>query len=193
MRKQFQKLSIRILIWMQRTSEVARFEGIVIADFRNKSSHFRDTVLAALKLIKVSDARRFARVKRHLKWIVNSTLRVPGMAEYYHPTQTCRMDFVEPTPGSDAGYPIGSCASTLVHEATHGVVACRGIAYSKKLRSRIERLCVTEEQRFLIHLTITQPALASSLYFEYDPARWKESWAITRFQDLAAVLRRCFS
>jgi len=190
MRKQLQRLLNRGVLWIQRTSEVARFDGIAIADYRNRSSHFRDTVLSALDLIKRTDARRFARVKRQLKWIVNSTLRVPGMADYYHGTQTCRIDFVEPAPGSDAEYPIGSCASTIIHEATHGVVACRDIAYSKKLRSRIERLCVTEEQRFLIHLTITRPALATSLYHEYDPARWKDSWAITPFQNLTAILRR---
>jgi hypothetical protein len=191
-RNQIQKLSERGIRWLQRSGVVAHFEGIEIADLRNRSPHFRDTVLAALKLIKSTDPRRFARVQRHLKWIVNSTLRVPGLALYRHGTQTCMMDFVEPTPGSDAEYPIVSCASTLVHEATHGVVACRGIAYTKDLRSRIERLCVTEEQRFLIHLTITRPALASSLYHEYDPSRWKEAWAITPFQTFVAVMRRIF-
>jgi len=87
---------------------------------------------------------------------------------------------------------IGYYACVLVHEATHGVICSRGIPYSRELRSRIERLCVTEEQRFLIHLTITHPDLASGLYREFDASKWRASWNATRTERFLAVIKRAF-
>jgi hypothetical protein len=43
-------------------------------------------------------------------------------------------------------------ASTLVHEATHGAIYSGYVTYTKRNRLRIEKLCHTEERRFLQNL-----------------------------------------
>ena len=59
---------------LQRTSEIARHEGIIIADLRKRSSHFPNTILASLRLLQQSDPRRFRRVQRYIHYVVNLTL-----------------------------------------------------------------------------------------------------------------------
>lgn len=71
------------------------------------------------------------------------------------------------------------------------MIQSRGIDYTPKLRFRIERLCVREEQRFLIHLTITRPELAERLYSEFDGAKWTSSWKQTPSEHFRAQMRRC--
>jgi len=131
-------------------------------------------------------------VRKRLSWVVRATLSIPGLAEYQHRTRACVIDFISPSDEFDAEYLIGMYACTLVHEATHGVICSREIPYSSELRLRIERLCVTEEQRFLLHLTITRPELSERLYTEFDASRWRESWNKTEGQRVLARLRRSF-
>jgi hypothetical protein len=147
------------------------------------------TLLAALRLLRAIDSRRFARVQREIAWIVNCTLACPG-AEYLEDIKTCRVDFEEPALDSDPEFSIGWWARTMVHEATHGVVERRGIRYTPELRSRIERLCVTEEQRFLRRLSETRPALADQLYREYSEADWDFAWSATPLELTSSLLHR---
>jgi hypothetical protein len=102
------------------------------------------------------------------------------------------VDFIEPSAGYDREYLIGRYARRLVHEATHGELFARGIPYEGELRPRVERLCVREEQRFVLHLTFTHPDLAERLYREFDPSLWKWSWTATPFQRLVAQIKRIF-
>jgi hypothetical protein len=44
-------------------------------------------------------------------------------------------------------YFLTAYASTLVHEATHGVIDARGIPYNKRFRERIELVCIHEETK----------------------------------------------
>jgi hypothetical protein len=39
-------------------------------------------------------------------------------------------------------------ASIIVHESTHGHLFSRRIPYNVETRSRVERICVAEQQRF---------------------------------------------
>ncbi len=179
-------------LWLQRTSEVGRFEGIVLADLRNsgnQTEHFRDTFLASLRLLQRTDPRRFARVQRHIAWITNCTLSHGG-AEYYHSVRSCFIDFQEPAPPFDAEYLIGWYACTLVHEATHGVICSRGILYTPALRERIECLCVREEQRFLRRLATTEPELAARIDLEFVPSDWNWYWGSTPFERFTAQMTR---
>ena len=193
MRRLIQRLATRGQLWIYRTSEVARFDGIILADVGNRRAqtpHFLEILLAALRLLKDADSQRFARVRRRISWIVNCTLGVQGAAEYQHAARACAIDFQEPTPVFDPEFLVGWYACTLVHEATHGEIRSRGVLYTVKLRSRIERLCVEEEQRFILSLTITRPELASRLYREFDAAEWKQFWAATAGEKFRAQLRR---
>lgn len=195
MRKLIARLATGVVLWFQSRSEVARFDGIILADLRShrgQTQHFRNTLLAALRLLKETDPRRYARVSTRLSWVVSTTLSRHGTAEYRHATRTCAIDFLEPSPEYDSEFLIGWYACTLVHEATHGEIRHRGIPYTRELRSRIERLCVREEQRFVTRLTLTRPDLADRLYYEFDAANWKWSWSATRGERFRAELRRIF-
>ena len=179
-------------VWLQRTSEVGRFGGIVLADLRNSGSqteHFRETILASLRLLQRTDPRRFARVQRHIVWITNCTLSRGG-AEYHHAVRSCFIDFQEPAPPFEPDYLIGWYACTLVHEATHGVVRSRGILYTPEFRERIERLCVCEEQRFLRRLAAIEPELAARIDLEFDASDWNWYWGATPFERFTTQMTR---
>ena len=188
-RKHIHKLLQRAQSWLQTTSKIAEYEGIALADLRRRSEHFRTTLLSALQLLRSTDPARFARVQREIKWIVNCTLACPG-AEYHSGIRTCRVDFEEPTSDSDPTFSAGWWARTLVHEATHGVIEAWGIPYESSLRSRIERLCVAEEQRFLRRLAATQPELADRLYREFCEAEWDFAWTATPRELTTSVFHR---
>ena len=179
----------RALFRLQTSSNVGEYEGIALSDLRRRSEHFRTTLLAALRLLHTTDPRRFARVQREIGWIVNCTLACPG-AEYDGEFRVCRVEFEEPVAASDPKFSIGWWARTLVHEATHGAIARRGIVYSADLRSRIERLCVTEEHRFLDRLSDTHPELADDLYREYSAAQWEFAWHATPRQLVSSLFSR---
>jgi hypothetical protein len=189
MRKYIVSLLKRAQYRLQTSSEVARFEGIALADLREESPHFRETILAALCLLKEIDPLRFARVQREIAWIVNCTLAIDG-AEYHHETRTCKIDFEERAAGYE--FAIGFYAAVLVHEATHGVIHRHGISYQSERRSRIERLCVREENRFLTRLANTQPELAQDLKRDFDEAEWAFAWSATPRDLRWSLIRRFF-
>jgi hypothetical protein len=189
------QLATKAVLWLQSTSEVARFDGIIIADLRNRKNrtpHFRDTILGALRLLKSTDACRYERVRRRLTWIVHHTLAIRGSCEYRHDTRTCAIDFLEPSAMYDSEFLTGWYASTLVHEATHGAIRSRGVHYNKHLRLRIEQLCVKEQQNFVTRLTITNPNLAERIRYEFDALDWKWHWKATRRERFQTQMGRIF-
>jgi hypothetical protein len=179
----------RGFLWFQRRAEVARCEGIILADVRNTSSHFRNTYLAALQLIRDHDPRRFVRVQRHIHWIFNCHLPIV-MAEYDPGTRTCRVNFEEPLDDQDLPLWAGFGACTLIHETTHGIVHARGIHYVAEFRARIERLCVEEENRFVRRLEHSRPELAHKLYHEFKESEWQGAWTASRWQVFSSLLKQ---
>ena len=188
MREVIRKVAVRLLLALYRRNEVARFEGIILADL-GKSLHFQNTLLEALQLLKSSDSRRFRRVQRYLIRVVNWHLDRGG-ADYEHSTRSCRINFNDARALADRSYYVGWCACALIHEATHALLESRAIAYLPASRFRIERLCVTEEHRFLLKLTFSQPSLADRLYEEFDFARWEYGWSASQTEELRAVFKR---
>src|SRR3977135_1306426 len=89
--KPIEALLNRYLLRLQGSSEVARFDGIILADTLD-SALFRSAVPAALQLIKDLDSRRYRRLQRYIKWIVNCPLPYGG-GQYNYSTRTCRLDF----------------------------------------------------------------------------------------------------
>src|SRR5207244_3506210 len=104
--------------------------------------------------------------------------------------QTCRIDFDEPNSDTNRPFMIASYAKTLVHEATHGLLEARGVNYTAELRSRIEHLCVTEENRFLDRLVLSQPGIAARLYRNFDESEWALSWNATRRERISSLFNR---
>ena len=102
---------------------------------------FVDAVTAALRLLQLVDARRYRRAQRHAPNLVRWPFQI-GAGHYLGPGQAYYMESACETANPAA------VAGSLVHEATHGYLAARGFRYWKA-RRRHERLCLTEQVRFL--------------------------------------------
>src|SRR5438552_2756082 len=126
-------------LWLQRKSEIGRFAGIGISDIRGDAPAFLRTIISALELIQRYDPRRFARVRRHICWIVNGTLSHDGGC-YYRETRTCRIHFENEAVEKHPELATILYACLLVHEATHGLLRARVRNYSdaSEFRLRIE-------------------------------------------------------
>ena len=86
----------RAVAAIQKSGVVAEYEGIKISDIRGRSAYFKLTIIAALRMIKNTDPRRFARVRKHIRFVANCVMDHPG-AEYLHEHRMCRIDFEEPS------------------------------------------------------------------------------------------------
>lgn len=193
MRRYLYKFAIRCKLRLWRKNEIARVDGIVLVDLRENSPRFRDCMLAALELVKSYDPLRFRRIQRRLSWVVNCTLLQPAesaTAEYHHDTRSCEIDFDDHLYDADPEWCVVWFGSLLVHEATHGTIRAHGILYTPELRSRIERLCVAEEHRFLDRLSRSQPEVASRVRGDFDESDWYSAWNATIFERLSHAFRR---
>src|SRR5258708_5015760 len=99
-----------------------------------------------MALIKSLDARRYQRVCRRIRYIVNRELISGGNFE--RRSKICNVDFVGYLTSADPLQNLRAYARLLVHEATHGLLFEKGIPYDKLTRERVERLCRLEDFRF---------------------------------------------
>jgi hypothetical protein len=170
--------------------EIGCIEGIVLSDLYDDTRFFRETITAAIKLIKRDDQRRFARLKRHIRLIVHTT-RPFGGAGFYR-KKVCEIDF-SPQPKSEyeVQFYAAYYACVLVHESTHGLLNARNIPYTTENRLKIERLCLLEEARFARHLRL-EPRILEWLQraLPHEVARWEPLWKATPLQELILILRR---
>lgn len=195
MRGLIRRFAVGIQFWLLRSEEIGEFEGIRLSCLVGGASgkiQFQEILTASLRLLKSVDLNRFNRVRKYLSWVTRTTLHTKGMASYDHATRSCYIDFISPSAVYDVEWLVGWYACVLVHEATHGKIRSLGVEYSPELRARTERLCVKEEQLFLMRLTITQPDLADRLYQEFDASRWAKSWRMTPGEHFRAEMRRIF-
>jgi hypothetical protein len=160
-----------------------RFDDILILDHRGGAPSFYPTILSALLLIREVDPRRYARVRRHIQYIVNLAV-LRGRAGYAF--GQCSIDFEEPII-RNRPYAVARWASTIVHEATHGAISARGVRYTRALRGRIERLCTEEQQRFIGAAVRARPEL--SKYFDrlrekFDESLWHSAWNMPFWEKL---------
>ena len=179
-----------MLLFAAKRSVVARINGIGVADMRwrdDSREAFRMTIEASLQLIREHDPRRYQRIRQHLKRIINSV----GEASYWHGIRACQLmfrDFRGVGDDLNAAY----YAVIIIHEATHGFIECRGFAYNETNRAQIERICVTEANRFAAKLARLDsdrypPRLLQS---PFNPDDWNESWAAGPLEWRGALLKR---
>jgi hypothetical protein len=169
----------RMMLWSIRGSETGRFDGIGFANFRDHGDSFTKTIQSSLKLIQEQDPRRYARVKKHIAWIVNQVNNALG-AQYQPSIRTYFLQFEE-APELPPDVFIAFCASFIVHEATHGVIHSRGIEMSEANRLQIERLCTMEQDRFAARLSALDPERYPRplLHFTPDESYWASEWKKT--------------
>ena len=195
MRRYLDKLAWRVLLWEIEGNQVGRFDGIGLAHLRwrdDSQESFRKMMEEALRLVREYDPRRYSRIKRNIKWIVNRVTDGPMGAEYFYKVRTCNIEF---TAIPDLAPQIAAAfwAVILVHEATHGVFESRGIPYIAKNRVRIERLCTTEQNRFAAHLRASDPSRFPLARFGFGEEYWHENWTASGSQYARALLSRWFA
>jgi len=144
-------------LWNLKRSVLCVHSGISIVDMNwgsvkrpERKEVFVLTTKRALELLERSDERRFQRVQREIKYIVNEVVASSG-GEYGFDIKRCSIDFDRYNVQLHSGHyewHVAQYASFIVHEATHGHLFSRGIPYSKKTRGRVERLCCIEQRRF---------------------------------------------
>ena len=111
---------------------------------------FVRTTVACLDLISSSSPMHFRRLQRHVAFVADSALS--GFAMYLPHSRAVKMDFAKYWRAGHEDLSLRLYAMTLVHEATHGCLCARFIPYTKRTRSRVERICRSEANRFLRHL-----------------------------------------
>lgn len=164
------------------------FDSIKLCDVNadpTDNAAFYECAKEVLALVRRTDHRRYLRIRKHLKYIANADL-LSG-ANYRHSSNSCRIDFGRLYFEEYREWTIWYFASALVHEATHGLIWSRGIEYSRSHRSQIERICRTEQNRFLRHAPCE---IQKQLIRPYTPDDWAESWNRTRLEYFTGYFQR---
>jgi hypothetical protein len=177
-----------------RAEEVSAGDGIALCDLRKRGDSFRPTMEAALRIIKEQDSRRYARVARYIHRVVNAVSNCGLQGRYFFETRMFMLEFRDGVTGISDDALAAFYACVLVHESTHGVLAARRIGYSGKNRPRIERLCVTEQNRFAVRLATTDPARypIDLLHIDFDETDWRQSWNTGRLKSGFSLVWRAF-
>src|SRR5262249_5862184 len=81
-------------------------------------------------------------------------------------------------------------ASTLVHEATHGEIFSRYVIGSVRNRLRIEKLCHSEERRFLRRLDTPDRLWSEQIAGEFDEQYYSRYYSAGWLSKRLGVLRR---
>ncbi len=169
-------------------------DGIEIIDtsLRGKTDErFRVDTVDALQLIKSFDPRRYHRIQREVKRIVNSENW--QFASYSRSDKTCEIDYgrvVDRFDPDEREWYLWWYATTLIHESTHGAIYSRRIAYTSRLRARIEHLCHTEEKRFAKRADTAERQWSDALVGLFDESRWHSAWSMTRWRAIKQFLAR---
>ena len=179
------------LQWLLNSVASESFEGIKVVDFsarRNIIHRFQVDTLAALRLIKSVDPRRFKRIQREMPMIVNS--EYSSYATYKRLGKRCEIDYNRFDLTDHPEWYLWWYATVLVHEATHGAVYSKHIHYIPRLRARIERFCETEARRFATRADISERHWSDVLVRKFDEKRWHKSWYSTPLQRTKKLLSR---
>jgi hypothetical protein len=173
----YRNLLAKSIIWVCEKGLVGEHCGIKLADLNwNEAddSAFVEKTKQALDLIRDLDPRRFARVQRHIDYICNKELECGGK---YYPCNVCLVDFGRFDFARNPDWSLYMYSSLFVHEATHGLLHARGFRRTKRNWKQIERICQSEENRFLSRI---DSPWGDQLCRPFDPAEWDLGSWLTR-------------
>jgi tetratricopeptide (TPR) repeat protein len=179
------KVASKIELWLIKKSCLTHIDGIAICDvsmMQQNSDRFLNLTQQAMALVKSLDARRYRRVCRQLKFIVNVELVSGG--NYGRRLKICRVDYSRFT-SADYLWNVRQYALLLVHEATHGLLDEKGIKYDKERRERVEKLCRLEECRFAQRV---EPGFAEAGVRPFN-SEWYEKYWDNKYRAAAAWKR----
>lgn len=154
------------------------FDGICIASTRGGGEAFAQEIIDALAFLKRHDPRRFRMVRRTTDYIVDRSLPWGrNCGNYLRGIRTTSIDYDPLDPGWDDPYRHGFFAGIIIHEATHGRIKDLGIPSTEDNRVQVERICVSEENRFYRKIAPVREGLAEDLCKPFDPSKWDRIWA----------------
>ena len=181
----------RLIEWVLRTDVAESVDGIGLVNMSLNAQPDADFLPAtqdALALIRRTDPRRYRILVREFRYIVNTALH-DTVASYDRRLRTCYVDFSRFRLGKDPPHyewSLAFYAAALVHEATHGRLHSLCIPYNSTTQVRVERLCCTEERRFVRRIE-SDTYDFSTLLPPFDEAEWlsrrKQGW-IRKLKDL---------
>ncbi len=138
-------------------------------------STFLQSTRDALELVSDFDPKRYSRIRRQFRYIVNFPLI--NLAECDHASRSCNVDYTKHLETENPDWNLRIYACLLVHEATHGFLLGKGIPYTRKNWQRVEKLCRLEEFRFA---QAVDPVWAAEHVLPFDPKAWKVHWGSRR-------------
>ena len=156
-------------------------DGIRIIDFSERAKvdkRFLVDTVAALHLLKSVDCRRFHRIQREIKYIINWERL--GFGSYCRPIRTCYIDYGRFRDHSDREWNLWYYCATLVHQATQGAIYSRYVDYAPALRCRIERVCRTEARRFVTKCDGPDRQWSQALVGPFDEKVWRGNWTFVK-------------
>jgi hypothetical protein len=172
----YQHLMGKLKIRLCEQRLVGEHRGIKLADLNwndTDDAAFVEKTKQALDLIQQVDPKRFARVQRHIDYICNSVLVSGGC---YWPGKVCQLDFGRCRFAQNPEWSLYMYSSAIVHEATHGLLRAKGFTRTKRNWKQIERICHSEENRFLSR--IESPWGERLRKPPFDPKAWDfGSWS----------------
>ena len=155
--------------WICEKCFLEEHRGIRICDIScsaESDDRFLRRTKQALDLLAAADYRRYHRVARYTQYILNTEL---DCSAKYCPGGVCRIDFDRYPFARNPTGALYRYAATLIHEATHGVLAAKGFRRGSRNWVQIERICRAEQNRFL---AVCEPVYGAPLQIPFDPKAW---------------------
>jgi hypothetical protein len=183
-----------ILVPASRRRVLGNYRGINICSgsfssfSRIPGSEFLQRTLEALELVERFDARRFRRIQQEVQFIVHAELR--SGADYRRPGRFCVVDFTRFDFAKDHDWYLRCYAAALVHEATHGALYSRYVGYTRRNRLRIERLCHSEELRFLKRLDTPDRYWSVQIAGVFNEQYYSQYYGANWFSRLRTIRQR---
>lgn len=176
---------------LSRLTRLGGYRGIRICSFtlsHISGEAFTGRTIEALQLVERTDPRRFRRIQRQIRVIAHGELE--SGACYERLGRFCIIDFSRYDFTKNHDWYLHCYASTLVHEATHGAVYSDYVGYTKRNRLRIEKLCHTEERRFLKKLDEPDRAWSEQIAGTFDEEYFLKYFSKNWLSRLGTILKR---
>jgi hypothetical protein len=168
-------LGDRLVLLGIRGSVVSEVDGIALVDLRRHGDSFRCTIESSLRLLRDYDPRRYARLRRHVRWIVNQVSLVTNGLDYNPRIAVCTFEFSEIAGVNEQTY-AAQIACSLVRVATQGLILSRGIQQGPEYWIRVARICITEQNRFAARMSAVDPECYSADRLQWEPDLDETYW-----------------
>ena len=149
LRRALRRPFVGVYLWAIQPKCIGRIDGVAVCDLVASdlpNSTFLRPTMKAMELIQKFDPRRYSRVCRQIRYIVNRPLISAG--NYERDGRICNVDYNKHYASEQPEWRLRSYACLIVHEATHGLLMEKGVNYDNKTWQRVEELCSLEEYRF---------------------------------------------